>query len=114
MELIFGMVVTLGQRDSVLDGVLSPRILVGVRGRQEQEREQGACRRLEGHVTRCWGRGQSPQFLDPHSRNSRTAGPIVFKLCTLTWYPERCWPAGLGSRHQMLGEGQSPPIFGPP
>ena len=47
---------------------------------------KGAGRRVWGHVTKCWGRGKAPKFWGPPLGNSRTAGPILFKLCMFTKY----------------------------
>jgi hypothetical protein len=71
-----------------------------------------ACRRVLGHVTKGWGRGQSSQILGRPLGNSRTAGPILFKLCTLTKYRNGSLQAGFSSHEQTLGDGAKAPNFG--
>jgi len=60
-----------------------------------------------GHVTKCWGRGEGPNFGNAHTHDSRTAWPSLFKLyvyyavCTQRLAKRRL-VAGLWSRDQMM------------
>ena len=65
---------------------------------------RGTCRRILSHVTKWWGEGRRPKFWESPHRNSRTAGPILFKLCTFVMHPNGRRAAGLWSRDQMLAE----------